>query len=141
MVRTRARSENDVSVSIHGRRRNTGGRYTLRRLSSSDGVRNGNKHKRYRPSSVALKEIRQYQKSTKLLVPKLPFCRLIKQILSDYNTCLRIEARAVLAIQEAAEDYLVRLFGDVNLFAIHGNRVTISSKDFDLARRIRGERL
>uniref|UniRef100_A0A6N2LA76 Core Histone H2A/H2B/H3 domain-containing protein n=1 Tax=Salix viminalis TaxID=40686 RepID=A0A6N2LA76_SALVM len=86
---------------------------------------------RYRPGTVALREIRKYQKSTELLIRKLPFQRL---------TDLRFQSHAVLALQEAAEAYLVGLFEDTNLCAIHAKRVTIMPKDIQLARRIRGER-
>ena len=95
---------------------------------------------RYRPGTVALREIRRYQKSTELLVRKLPFQRLVREIAQDFKTDLRFQASAVLALQEAAEAYLIGLFEDTNLCAIHAKRVTIMPKDMQLARRIRGER-
>jgi histone H3 len=95
---------------------------------------------RYRPGTVALREIRKYQKSTDLLVRKLPFQRLVREIAQDFKTDLRFQSSAVLALQEAAEAYLVGLFEDTNLCAIHAKRVTIMPKDMQLARRIRGER-
>ena len=95
---------------------------------------------RYRPGTVALREIRRYQKSTELLVRKLPFQRLVREIAQDFKTDLRFQGSAVLALQEAAEAYLVGLFEDTNLCAIHAKRVTIMPKDIQLARRIRGER-
>ncbi|TNV75392.1 hypothetical protein FGO68_gene14726 [Halteria grandinella] len=95
---------------------------------------------RYRPGTVALREIRKYQKSTDLLIRKLPFQRLVREIASEYKNELRFQASAVLAMQEAAEAYLIGLFEDTNLCAIHGKRVTIMPKDMQLARRIRGER-
>ena len=95
---------------------------------------------RYRPGTVALREIRKYQKSTELLIRKLPFQRLVREIAQDYKTDLRFQSSAVLALQEAAEAYLVGLFEDTNLCAIHAKRVTIMPKDIQLARRIRGER-
>lgn len=95
---------------------------------------------RYRPGTVALREIRKYQKSTELLVRKLPFQRLCREIAQEYKADLRFQASAVLALQEAAEAYLVGLFEDTNLCAIHAKRVTILPKDLQLARRIRGER-
>ena len=90
--------------------------------------------------TVALREIRRYQKSTELLIRKLPFQRLIREIAQDFKTELRFQSSAVLALQEAAEAYLVGLFEDTNLCAIHAKRVTIMPKDIQLARRIRGER-
>ena len=95
---------------------------------------------RYRPGTVALREIRKYQKSTELLIRKLPFQRLVREIAQDFKTDLRFQGSAVLALQEAAEAYLVGLFEDTNLCAIHAKRVTIMPKDIQLARRIRGER-
>ena len=95
---------------------------------------------RYRPGTVALREIRKYQKSTDLLIRKLPFQRLVREIAQDFKTDLRFQSSAVLALQEAAEAYLVGLFEDTNLAAIHAKRVTIMPKDIQLARRIRGER-
>ena len=107
-------------------------------------VRNGMKtlssYCRYRPGTVALREIRKYQKSTELLIRKLPFQRLVREIAQDFKTDLRFQSSAVLALQEAAEAYLVGLFEDTNLAAIHAKRVTIMPKDIQLARRIRGER-
>jgi len=99
------------------------------------------KRHRYRPGTVALREIRKYQKSTDLLIRKLPFQRLVREIAMDFKTDLRFASLAVLALQEAAEAYLVGLFDDSNLCAIHAKRVTILPKDIQLARRIRGERV
>ena len=95
---------------------------------------------RFRPGTVALREIRKYQKSTELLLRKLPFQRLVREIAQEFKTDLRFQSSAVLALQEAAEAYMVGLFEDTNLCAIHAKRVTIMPKDMQLARRIRGER-
>lgn len=98
------------------------------------------KPNRYRPGTVALREIRRYQKSTELLIRKLPFQRLVREIAQDFKTDLRFQSSAVMALQEASEAYLVGLSEDTNLCAIHAKRVTIMPKDIQLARRIRGER-
>ena len=98
------------------------------------------KKRRWKPGTVALREIRKYQKSTKLLIRKLPFQRLVREIAQDFKTDLRFQSTAILALQEASEAYLVGLFEDTNLCAIHAKRVTIMPKDIQLARRIRGER-
>ena len=82
----------------------------------------------------------RYQKSTELLIRKLPFQRLVREIAQDFKTDLRFQSSAVIALQEASEAYLVGLFEDTNLCAIHAKRVTIMPKDIQLARRIRGER-
>ena len=95
---------------------------------------------RFRPGIMALREIRHYQKSSALLIKKLPFQRLVREIAQDFKTDLRFQAVAILCLQEAAEAYLVGLFEDMNLCAIHAKRVTITPKDLQLARRIRGER-
>merc|ERR1711988_1907152 len=95
---------------------------------------------RFRPGTVALREIRRFQKSTELLIRKLPFQRLVREIASEFRNDLRFQSSAVLALQEASEAYMVALFEDTNLCAIHAKRVTIMPKDMQLARRIRGER-
>ena len=95
---------------------------------------------RYRPGTVALREIRNYQKSTELLIKKLPFQRLVREIAHEYAQNLRFQESAVLAIQEAAESYLIGLFADTNECAMHGKRITIMPKDMLLAKRIRGGR-
>jgi len=96
---------------------------------------------RFKPGVVALREIRKYQKSTDLLLRRLPFQKLVKEIAVEYRSDLRFQSQAIVALQEAAEAYLVGLFEDTNLCAIHAKRVTIMPKDVQLARRIRGERL
>ena len=99
------------------------------------------KPRRYRPGTVALRDIRRYQKSTKLLIRKLPFQRLVCEIAQDFKTDgVRFQSSAMMALQEASEAYLVGLFDDTNMCAIHAKRVTIMPKDIQLARRIRGER-
>jgi len=95
---------------------------------------------RYRPGTVALQEIRRYQKSTDLLIRKLPFQRLVREIAQEFKLNLRFQSAAISALQEAAEAYLVGLFEDTNLCTIHAKRVTIMPRDIQLARRIRGER-
>ncbi len=94
---------------------------------------------RYRPGTVALREIRKFQKSTDLLIRKMPFQRLVREISAEFKSDLRFQSQAILALQEAAEAYLVGLFEDTNLCAIHAKRVTIMPRDMQLARRIRGE--
>ena len=98
------------------------------------------KPSRHRPGTLALREIRKYQKSTELLIRKLPFQRLVREIAVEFKADLRFQSGAVQALQEAAEAYIVGLFEDSNLCAIHAKRVTIMPKDLQLARRIRGER-
>lgn len=99
------------------------------------------KKHRFRPGTVALREIRAYQKSTDLLIPRLPFSRLIKEIANSMRNTngLRFQSLALQALQEAAEAYLVQLFEDCVLCCVHARRVTVMPKDMLLARRIRGE--
>ena len=111
------------------------------RIPKSGGGVKKAKGYRYRPGTVALREIRHYQKSTELLIRKLPFRRLVREIAQDFKTDLRFRSDALSALQEASEAYLVGLFEDTNLCAIHAKRVTIMPKDIQLARRIRGERV
>ena len=102
---------------------------------STGGVR---KPRRWRRGTVALREIRKYQKSTELLIKKLPFQRLLREIAQKIKHDLRFQSTAILALQEAAEDYLVKMFQQVNVCAIHGGRVTIQPKDVTLWRRMKG---
>jgi len=97
-------------------------------------------NRRYRPGTVALREIRKYQKSTELLIRRLPFQRLVREIAQSYKADLRFQGTALMALQEATEAYVVGLFEDTNMCAIHAKRVTIMPKDMHLARRIRGEK-
>lgn len=96
------------------------------------------KKHRYRPGTVALREIRKYQKGTEMLVRKLPFQRLVREIAQDYKTDLRFQGSAILALQEASESFLVTFFENTNYCAIHAGRVTIMPKDMQLSRRIMG---
>ena len=89
--------------------------------------------------TVALREIKRYQKQTKEILPRAPFQRLVRNISGSIDSSLRFQAHALKALQEASEAYLVGVFEDANLCAIHANRVTIQKKDMELARRIRGD--
>jgi histone H3 len=103
----------------------------------SDG---GEKRKiRFKPGTVALREIKRYQKSTNLLLPRASFQRVVRSICHEIDNTLRCQAQALLALQEATEAYLVGVFEDANLCCIHAKRVTIKKQDMELARRIRGE--
>ena len=98
---------------------------------------------------VALREIRQYQRSTENLIKKTPFQKLIREISQEYRICpdgpgtpsvqVHFQSTAIAALQEAAENFIVGFFEDVNLLAIHARRVTIMPHDICLALRIRGD--
>jgi histone H3 len=96
------------------------------------------KKHRYRPGTVALREIRKYQKGTEMLVRKLPFQRLVREIAQEFKSDLRFQGSAILALQEASESFLVTFFENTNYCAIHAGRVTIMPKDMQLSRRIMG---
>ena len=100
------------------------------------------KTRKYRPGTVALCEIRRYQKSTELLIQKLPFSRLVPEIAQEVGkTDMCFQGSAIICLQEAAEAFLVSLLEDANLCTIHAKRVTIMPKDVQLARHIQGEHL
>ena len=142
----RQRSEHAMARTKQTARKSTGGKAPRKQLATKAARKSApatggvKKPHRYRPGTVALREIRRYQKSTELLIRKLPFQRLVREIAQDFKTELRFQSTAVMALQEASEAYLVGLFEDTNLCAIHAKRVTIMPKDIQLARRIRGER-
>ncbi|XP_049849904.1 uncharacterized protein LOC126320454 [Schistocerca gregaria] len=126
-------------------RRSTGGKMPRKTHATKQARKNAiygggvKRPHRFRPGTVALREIRKFQKSTDLLIRKLPFQRIVREIAQDFKTDLRFQGSAISALQEASEAYLVDLFEDTNLCAIHAKRVTVMQKDMQLARRIRGE--
>ena len=139
MARTKQTARKQTSQVAAGKapRKQVGNKAARKSAPSIGGIK---KPHRYRPGTVALREIRRYQKSTELLLRKLPFQRLVREVAQEFKSDLRFQSSAVLALQEACESYLVSLFEDTNLCAIHAKRVTIMPKDMQLARRIRGER-
>ena len=101
------------------------------------------KPRRFRPGTVALREIVRYQKSTELLIRKIPFQRLLREI--SQEVCLekgipnvKYQSTAILALQEASEAFLVRMFDQVNDIAICGKLVTIQHKHVQLWKRLFG---
>ena len=127
-------------------RKSTGGKAPRKQLASkaarkaTPAAEGQKKNRRYSPGTVALREIRRFQKSTDLLLKKAPFQRLVREVAQEAKSELRFQSSAIMAMQEASESYMVGLFEDTNLCAIHAKRVTIMPKDIQLARRIRGER-
>ena len=132
-------------------RKSTGGKAARKQLATK-GARKSppatggvKKPHRYRPGTVALREIRRYQKSTELLIKKRPFQRIMREAVDAVKTkttteSLRCQTTAIAATQEAAEAYAVQQLEDANLCAIHGKRVTLFPKDIKLARRIKNEK-
>ena len=96
--------------------------------------------RKYRPGTIALREIRRYQKGTEMLLRKLPFQRLVREVAQAEKDGVRFQASAVLAMQEATEAHMINLFADTCLCCIHGGRVTIQPRDLQLARRLRGDK-
>ena len=126
-------------------RKSTGGKIPRKQLATKAARKSApatggcKKPHRYRPGTVALREIRKYQKSTDLLIRKLPFQRLARELTQSVRGDLRFQATALAASQEASEAFLIGLMEDANLCAIHARRVTIMPKDLQLSRRIRRE--
>ena len=126
-------------------RRSTGGKCPRGRYRTKHGRKIGipsegkvRKPRRFRPGTVALREIRKFQKSTQLLIRKLPFQRLVREVVWEFDKSrtLRLQSTAILALQEASESFLVNMFEDVNVCAIHGGRETIQVKDIQLWNRM-----
>ena len=128
-------------------RKSTGGKAPRKQLATKAARKSApatggvKKPHRFRPGTVALREIRRYQKSTELLLRKLPFQRIVREIAKsgeNKEKDYRFQSSAILALQEATEAYMVSMFEDTNLAAIHAKRVTIMGKDIALAKRLRG---
>ncbi|XP_049831928.1 histone H3-3-like isoform X1 [Schistocerca gregaria] len=119
-------------------------RSSLLLQGSESSTRQVKRKRTTKPGYKALKEIRKYQRSTQLVIPKIPFVRLIKEILmtvSRETNVSRIERSAVEALQEAAEMVIVQLFEDGMLCAVHAKRVTLLSRDIHLVLRLTGTRV
>ena len=132
MARTKQTAKKYGGKASHGKKLPSG-------KSKKFDVTAPRKPRRFKPGTVALREIRRYQKSTNTLLRGAPFRRVVREIAQNFKDDLRFTKTALEALQEASEAYLVGLFEDTNLCALHAKRVTITPKDFVLARRIRGE--
>lgn len=119
-------------------RKSTGGKQLAFKAARKCAPATGGIKKRYRPGDAALREIRRYQRSTDLLIPKLPFQRLVRDISQDNLSDVRFSNNAMVALQEAAEDYLVGLFKKNNFVTICLERVTIYPSDMKIADLLRG---
>ena len=98
---------------------------------------NVRRRRKFRPGTVALREIRKYQKSTELLIRKLPFQRLVREIVYEMkDKSYRFTPQGLLALQEAAESFLVKVFDQCNHISIHGKRTTVMVKDIQLWKRL-----
>ena len=132
MARTKQTVRKQATPALKAPRKQIGNKAARKSAPAMGGIK---KPHRYRPGTVALREIRRYQKSIDLLIQ-----RLVREVAQEFKSDLRFQSSAILALKEASESYLVGLFEDANLCAIHAKRVTIMPKDIQLARRIRGEK-
>ena len=122
-------------------KKSTGGKTPRKNLSTNAAKsmnRNIHKKRYSRPGTVALREIRKYQKSTDLLIRRLPFQRLVREIAADLQTDIfpKFKSTSLSALQESTESFLCNFLETTNMCAIHSNRVTLMVKDIQLARRI-----
>lgn len=106
-------------------------------------VSNVKKSHRFRPGTVALREIRKFQMSSSSLIPYAPFLRLLRAVCGRTVTgaCFRWSTDSVHALRDAAEFYLVDLLSDANSVALFAKRVTVGRKDLQLVIKLRGNRL
>ena len=148
---SKARTAKKVPKKVSSKSRPQPGTGALNYTPSEDDIREAHRAgnilptgektpSRYRPGSLALQEVRYYQEKTSLLIHKLPFQRLVREIAQGFKQDVRFRSASIMALQEASEAYLVRLFEDTNFCTIHAKCVTIMPKDIQLARCIRDER-
>lgn len=135
MARTKQTARKSISGKAPRKQLATQAARRMSAIPESGGVK---KPHRYRPGTVALREIRKYQKTFHTLIPKLPFQNLVREICMDRSTAIRFQSNALMCLHEAAEAHLVGLFQDAYLATLHAKRVTILPKDLSLARKIRG---
>ena len=136
-----ATQSKQTAVKSKSAKRALGNKKAKKSTGAASGAASGAKRAfRWRPGTVALREVRKLQKSTEALVAKAPFARLVREIAESHKAGLRFQASAVAAIQEATESFVVSLLSDANLSAVHANRVTAMPRDLQLVRRLRGER-
>ena len=142
MVRTKQTAKKSLPSS-HGKLKKLFAKRQLRSNAKTEAPEHIKK-KRLKIGAGALRDIRRLQRTTNLLIPRRPFQRVVREVATrvsrEAGQDLRFQASALLALQEAAEVYLVCLFEDANLAAIHAKRVTIFPSDIDFVRRLRGEK-
>lgn len=123
-------------------KKSTGGKAPRKQLATkaarkSVGTVAAKRPHRFKAGTVALREIRKYQKTTDLLIRKLPFQRLVREVASEHKADVRFQSSSILAIQESLENYLTGLFEDSNRCAIHAKRVTLMARDLHLVNKIK----
>ena len=133
-VAAKAKAANKMPAKVKGSK-------AIKKAAPAAGGMKDKRKAKFKPGTVTLREIKRYQKSVDMLLPRAPFQRLVRGITMDMDHTLRFQSQALQALQEATEAYVVGLFEDTNLCAIHAKRMTVMKKDMDLARRIRGDRM
>ncbi|EPY27914.1 histone H3 [Strigomonas culicis] len=114
---------------------------TSKKSKKAPRAASGVKHaRRWRPGTVALREVKKFQRSVDLLIQRAPFQRLVREIAAAQKEGIRFSSSALLALQESTEAYVVSLLADTNLATVHARRVTIMPRDIQLALRLRGDR-
>lgn len=126
-----------TAVKSKGAKRALGSKKAKKASSGSSGMK---KSFRWRPGTVALRQVKAAQKGTSLLVQKAPFARLVREVAETHKAGLRFQSSAIAAIQESTEAFVISLLSDSNLTALHAGRVTAMPRDLQLVRRLRGER-
>lgn len=137
MPKTKTAAKDMKKISVKGKSAKS---KTIKKAAPSEGGMKERKKPHYKPGTVALREIKRYQKSMNMMLPKASFQRLVRSIAASFDPDLRFQSQSLVALQEASEAYIVSVFEDTNLCAIHAKRMTVMKKDMDLARRIRGDR-
>ena len=132
-----AASTKQTAVKSKAVKKSLGSKRAKKTSAGSSGVK---KQFRWRPGTVALRQVKALQKSTELLIAKAPFARLVRECAEAHKAGLYFQSAALAAIQEATEAFVISLLSDANLTALHANRVTALPRDLQLVRRLRGER-
>lgn len=130
-----ARTKRTAARSVKGVKKTSDEKLPTKKAPASDIKRK----RRQRPGSLALREIRKYQKGTDLVIRKLPFQRLIREQADIWFPGCRFSTSSLSALQECTESYLTGLMEDSQLCTVHARRQTLFQKDMVLAKRIRGD--
>ena len=133
-VAAKAKAASKMPAKIAGKSK------AIKKTAPAEGGVKDKAKRRNKPGTATLREVKRYQRTVDMVLPRAPFQRLVRAITTDMDHALRFQSQALQALQEATEAYIVGLFEDTNLCAIHAKRVTVQKKDMDLARRIRGDR-
>ena len=134
-----SKAKNDKGMKSAGKKDKKQAPKSKGKAMSQGSQENERKKIRFKPGTVVLREIKRYQKTTQLLLPRAPFQRLVREVCKEMDPDLRFAQSALTALQESTEAYLVGLFEDANMCCVHSKRVTLTKQDMQLAYRIRGD--